>query len=196
MILGILPVFFGMAYEAEYPREVTVLANCYFVVAEKWWLLYLKGWWQDSLASWNHLDTNVENAMCVPYVGCCALQSSLAPTDSTKISPIQVSLPRWLPLSVGIAAAAAGLGLVLLISELISFFLCVSSSGSLKVLEREIYHVCCSQMRPSKAQTRDDNLVSVDVIASDGCCWNWSPDLGSRGIFPPHQTAKDHCPPL
>lgn len=44
-------LLFVMAYEAEYPREVTVLANCSFVVAEKCWLVYLKSWWQDSLAS-------------------------------------------------------------------------------------------------------------------------------------------------
>lgn len=29
----------------------SVFANSYFVVAEKCWLLSLKGWWQDSLAS-------------------------------------------------------------------------------------------------------------------------------------------------
>jgi len=35
MILGILPVFFVLAYEAEYPKEVTALVNYYFVVAGK-----------------------------------------------------------------------------------------------------------------------------------------------------------------
>lgn len=187
MMLRILAVFFVMAYGAEYPREVTVLANCSLVVAEKCWCVCLKSWWQDSLASWNHLDIKVENGMCVPYVDCWALQSSFAPTDSTNISPVSAD---FLCKHCSCCCKARSFCSNFWINQILP--LCQQKSVTKSTGER--YHVFCSQIHTSNAETRDENLVSMHVMAAEGT----EAQVWGQKEFPyhHHQIAKDNCPPV
>lgn len=159
MILGIPPEFSAMAYEAKYHRQVSLGKLLYFG-CRKVGGCTCEGWWWDSLASWNNLAIKVENVLCVPYVACWAAQSSIAPTDSTKISPTQVPLPCWLSVYRHCSCCRVG-------------------SCSPNFWVNQLLPLCQQQQVTKStgetdamfsvhryAQARDENLSSVDVIAS------------------------------
>lgn len=104
---GVLPAF---CHDLQnWVSTKSVFANSYFVVTEKCWLVSLKGWWQDSLAS-EIIRIPKLKMPCVCHmwvVERCSFLLSLQ--DPYSDQPI--SLPAWVPLFTYIAAAA-GLCLV------------------------------------------------------------------------------------
>lgn len=114
----------------------SVLANCFILAAEKWGVVHVKAGGGTALPL-EIIWLSKLKMSCVCHMWLVEQRSLPLPL---QIQPKSVQ-PRFLfpvdSLSTGIAPAA-GLGLVPPISELISFFLCVSSSRSLKVLERQM----------------------------------------------------------
>jgi len=190
---GVLPAF---CHDLQkWVSRKSVFANSYFVVAEKWWLISLKGWWQDSLASeiiWIS-KLKMKNAMCVPYVSCWALQFSLAPRRLILRPTLFSShLNPFVHIHCCCCRAMSCSPWLLNIS--LSF---LSSSGSLKILERHFLFTSMSWSSPGPRWISSSFSCRMGIIASNGSCWNTSLYLGSRGIFfPLDQIAKCHCSPL